>query len=129
MRWFSCLFVLTVLWMSCQPVATGPKSDSSSKKTHSSLPFDPGGELVYTKHARCRMDCRHITAKEIHEILDSGTLNMQKSDPNGRPDPKYAVDGFTTEQQHLRVVVAPERNKLIVITCIELNVEWTCHCN
>jgi hypothetical protein len=96
---------------------------------HAVLPFDPRGKLIYTKHARCRMDCRHITDREIHEILDSGDLNYDKSDPDGMPDPKWAIDGYTQEQQHLRIVIAPERDKLIVITCIELGVEWECHCN
>ena len=36
---------------------------------------------------------------------------------------------YTDEHQHLRIIVAPEAEKLIVITCIELGVEWTCHCN
>ena len=100
------------------------KSDASAQK-----PFDPHGRLIFTKHARCRMDCRHITANEIHEILDAGTINYEKSDPQGRPDPKWAVEGYTAEQQHLRIIVAPERGELIIVTCIELGVEWTCNCN
>jgi hypothetical protein len=74
------------------------------------------------------MDCRHITAKEIHEILDGGTINYAKSEPNARPDPRYALEGYTAEQQHLRIIIAPEGRKLIIITCIELGVEWTCDC-
>lgn len=92
-------------------------------------PFDRNGQLIFTKHARCRMDCRHITSKEIHEILNGGTINYTKSEPEARPDPKYAVEGYTAEQQHLRIIIAPEDHKLIVITCMELGVEWTCHCN
>lgn len=92
-------------------------------------PFNRHGELVYTKHARCRMDCRHITVAEIHEIVDRGTINFAKSDPDSRPDPKYALEGITDEQQHLRIIIAPESGKLIVVTCIELGVEWSCDCN
>src|SRR3954447_25213148 len=92
-------------------------------------PFDRHSELVFTRHARCRMDCRHITTKEIYEVLDNGSINYGKSEPNSIPDPKYAIDGYTAEQQHLRIVVAPEGSKLVVITCIELGVEWSCHCN
>jgi len=75
------------------------------------------------------MDCRHITQKEIHEILDVGTINYVKSEPDARPDPKWAVEGYTVEHQHLRIIIAPEAEKLIVITCIELGVEWSCQCN
>ena len=56
-------------------------------------------------------------------------INYGKSEPDSRPDPKYAVEGYTAEQQHLRIIVAPENAKLIIITCIELGVEWSCHCN
>jgi len=92
-------------------------------------PFDRHGQLVLTRHAKCRMDCRHITQHEIHEILEGGNINYGKSEPDSHPDPKYAIEGYTTEHQHLRIIIAPEGDKLIVITCIELGVEWSCDCN
>jgi hypothetical protein len=85
--------------------------------------------LIYTKHARCRMDCRHITETEIKEILQRGEIDYKKSEPNGHPDPKYALEGNTNEGQHLRIIFAPTQRGLIVITCIELGVEWQCDCN
>ena len=75
------------------------------------------------------MGCRHITEYEIREILEKGSINYEKSDPNGLPDPKYALEGYTRESQHLRVIFAPARNGLVVVTCIELGVEWRCDCN
>ena len=92
-------------------------------------PFDRHGYLILTKHARCRMECRHITLDEIHYILDKGTIDYAKSEPDAHPDPKYAVEGFTEEHQHLRIIIAPENGKLILVTCIELGVEWQCDCN
>jgi Domain of unknown function (DUF4258) len=85
--------------------------------------------LIYTRHARCRMDCRHITEKEIREILERGEIDYRKSEPNGHPDPKYALEGNTDEGQHLRIIFAPTQRGLVVITCIELGVEWQCDCN
>ena len=84
--------------------------------------------LIYTHHARCRMDCRHINDKEIREILERGSVNYAKSEPAGRPDPKYALEGYTAEGQHLRVIFAPENDGLVVITCIDLATEWQCDC-
>jgi len=75
------------------------------------------------------MDCRHINEKEVKEILETGEINYSKSEPNSHPDPKYAFEGRTVEGQHLRIVFAPSKNDIIVITCIELDVEWECHCN
>jgi len=39
------------------------------------------------------------------------------------------VEDYTDERQHLRIIVARSGEKLIIITCIELDVEWQCHCN
>lgn len=85
--------------------------------------------LIYTRHARCRMDCRHITEREIKEILENGEVNYAKSEPEGRPDPKYALDGYTHEGQHLRVVFAASSRGLVVVTCIDIGVEWQCDCS
>jgi len=84
--------------------------------------------LILTRHARCRMDCRHITEKEIREVLEKGDINYAKSEPDARPDPKYALEGYTVEGQHLRIIFAPSSRGLVVITCIELGVEWQCDC-
>src|SRR5579885_670277 len=48
-------------------------------------------DLEYTKHAKCRMDCRHITQAEVQEILQNGTINYRKSNQNDRPCPTYAL--------------------------------------
>jgi len=120
MRWCSWILLIFSLLFSCQSRNTGIGSGK---------PFDPQGRIILTRHAKCRMDCRHITEREIREILDSGTMNYGKSEPDSRPDPKWAVEGYTEEKQHLRIIVATEGDKLIIVTCIELGVEWTCHCN
>jgi hypothetical protein len=85
--------------------------------------------LIYTRHARCRMDCRHITETEVREILEKGEIDYRKSEPDARPDPKYAFEGITKEGQHLRIIFAPSSRGLVVITCIELGVEWQCDCH
>jgi len=87
------------------------------------------GRLLYTRHARCRMDCRHITETEVREILERGKIDYRKSEPNAYPDPKYAVEGTTNEGQHLRIIFAPTARGLVVVTCIELGVEWQCDCH
>ena len=129
MRLLSSLLLIFSLSAACHSRATDPVKNLLSPRFSNVDPFERHVELVLTKHARCRMDCRHITAKEIHEILDGGTINYAKSEPDARPDPRYALEGYTAEQQRLRIIVAPEGRKLIIITCIELGVEWTCDCN
>lgn len=84
--------------------------------------------LIYTKHARCRMDCRHIDEAEVQEILQQGRINYRKSEPAGRPDPKYALEGTTRDGQQVRIVFAPAKRGMVVITVIDLGTEWSCDC-
>lgn len=84
--------------------------------------------LIFTKHARCRMDCRHIDEQEVREILEKGRVNLRKSEPTGRPDPKYALEGSTRDGQQVRIVFAPASRGMVVITVIDLDREWACHC-
>lgn len=84
--------------------------------------------LIYTKHARCRMDCRHIDESEVQEILQKGRINYRKSEPAGRPDPKYAFEGTTHDGQQVRIVFAPAKRGMVVITVIDLETDWTCDC-
>ena len=84
--------------------------------------------LIYTKHARCRMDCRHIDEAEVQEILLQGRINYRKSEPAGRPDPKYALEGTTRDGQQVRIVFAPAKRGMVVITVIDLGTEWSCDC-
>lgn len=84
--------------------------------------------LILTKHARCRMDCRHIDESEIREILAKGRVNHRKSEPAGRPDPKYALEGTTRDGQEVRIIIADSPRGTVVVTVIDLENEWKCNC-
>lgn len=86
------------------------------------------GKLIYTKHARCRMDCRHIDEAEVEDILAKGRINYRKSEPAGRPDPKYALEGATRDGQQVRIIFAPAKRGMVVITVIDLDTDWSCNC-
>ncbi|MEO8819984.1 MAG: DUF4258 domain-containing protein [Ginsengibacter sp.] len=74
------------------------------------------------------MGCRHITEEEIKEILKDGSVNYAKSDIGSKGDSTFALDGYSHQNQHIRVVVAPESDGLVIITCIDLGREWPCNC-
>jgi hypothetical protein len=85
--------------------------------------------LILTKHAKCRMECRDITEEEIKEILREGDINYAKSNLIDKRGVTYALEGYSDDRQHLRIIFAQEKEKLVVITCIDLNKEWQCDCN
>ena len=85
--------------------------------------------IIYTKHAKCRMDCRLIDVSEVQEILQKGEINYQKSDLRANPDPKYALEGRTHDGQHVRIVFAGSSRGTVVVTVIDLENEKHCNCN
>jgi hypothetical protein len=92
------------------------------------LPFDRhAGHLIYSKHARCRMDCRHIDESEVQEILDNGVLNNNKIE-EGDKGKSYPLEGITHDKQHVRIVFAPKQENLVVVTVIDLDNNWNCDC-
>ena len=83
--------------------------------------------IIYSKHARCRMDCRHIDENEIKEILKNGKVNTRKIEEDSRGK-TYPLEGVS-EGHHLRVVFAPKGDDAVeVVTCIDLDTEWQCDC-
>lgn len=85
--------------------------------------------INYSKHAKCRMECRHIDDTEVKDILQNGKINYNKSELNGNEcRKKYAVEGYSKDNQHLRIIFAPCNDEVTVVTCIDLGAEWECHC-
>lgn len=102
----------------------------NNKEPHSTFePYRNIENVIYTKHAKCRMKCRDITVPEIEDIIQTGQLNMKKSGLGSQGDSTFALEGYSKDRQHIRVVVAPKHNTLTVITCIDLDEEWQCDCN
>jgi hypothetical protein len=89
-------------------------------------------KLIYTKHARCRMECREISEEEVEYVLANGTINEQKSqEENEEADghcPTYALEGNTKDGQHVRVVFGACDKITKVITTIDLGVDHACNC-
>jgi len=109
-------------------------SHSSDKNTTTTIKEQRGlnrnpSQINYSKHAKCRMDCRHIDETEVKDILKNGTVNYRKSELDaGNCKKRYAVEGYSKDNQHLRVVFAPCESEVTVVTCIDLDTEWECHC-
>ena len=88
-----------------------------------------GGDktIVYSRHARCRMDCRHIDEREVKEILDRGEINFNKIEHSDK-GASYPVEGKAYNGEHLRIVFAPHQNQLVVVTVIDLDKDFECDC-
>jgi hypothetical protein len=129
------LFVVALFVKQCREARTDFRHTSATKeKTNSSKGMgnldvfrDERAEYFFTKHARCRMDCRHITQREVKEIVRKAEVNYAKSELDAPRGPKYALEGYTSkEKQHIRIIAAPKQKHLTIVTVIDLDEEWAC---
>ena len=128
--------VLVVVLKKCNDnnqSAQGKETTTTKKKSSSTINRDSGFDrrisyLEYSNHASCRMKCRHITQKEVEDILQNGTINYNKSDINNARCPRYAVEGITMDNQKVRIVYAQCNEKTNVVTVIDLDTDWACDC-
>lgn len=84
--------------------------------------------LYYTKHALCRMDCRHISKEDVDEIVQRGIINLNKTNRYDRPCPTFALQGETDEGESIRVIFAQCSDETKVITCYNLKKDFECDC-
>ena len=110
-----------------------PKTIQDKKEKSSAINRNRGFDrrvsfIEYTEHAKCRMGCRHITQAEVEEIMRDGKINYAKSAIKDKPCPTYALEGITKDNQRVRIVFAQCDFKTKVITSIDLDTEWECHC-
>lgn len=105
-----------------------PADENTDKqKTNLDAFRDPTSDYYFTKHARCRMKCRHITQEEVKEIVQKAEVNYHKSELDAAQGPKYAIEGYTSgDQQHVRIIVAPKERHLSIVTVIDLDNDWEC---
>jgi Domain of unknown function (DUF4258) len=81
--------------------------------------------INYSRHAKCRMECRNIDESEVKEILQKGEINYNKEQENEK-GVTYPLEGVTHDGQHVRIVFAPHENDVTVVTCIDLDKDWPC---
>jgi hypothetical protein len=117
---------------SAKPKATVTNNDNR-KNAENTVNRDHGFDrrisfLEYSNHARCRMDCRHITQTEVQDIMQNGKINYTKSDLQNARCPRYALEGVTQDNQKVRIVFAQCNEKTEVVTVIDLGTEWSCNC-
>jgi len=128
------LFVIALFVKQCRDQQAGPDStpvnnSAKNKPDPGNLDRfrDPEAEYFFTKHARCRMECRSITQKEVKEIVRKAEVNYTKSELDAPRGPTYALEGYTSkDRQHIRIIVAPKQKHLSIVTVIDLDKEWEC---
>ena len=110
-----------------------PKTNTGKRDPSAEVNRDRGFDrrvsyLQYSNHARCRMECRHITQSEVEEVMKDGKINYTKSDLQNARCPRYALEGITHDKQDVRIIFAQCNESTTVVTVIDLDTEWTCHC-
>lgn len=103
---------------------TGTQVPGATKRDKLPFRYD---KVVLSRHAKERMDCRHISLQEIEAVLQSGRLNVHKSSPaKDSCKSRYAIEGISSDSQEIRVIAASCGGTLTIITVIDLAGHWTC---
>lgn len=135
----TCLVFFAFLTACPAPPVPAPQGEVSAPSSVEAPPpraaeAPPGSPLAglrakpldYTRHARCRMACRHISEAEVEEILQGrGALDPSRSRDDGRC-PSHALEGTTSDGQRVRIVYAACEDETRVITTIDLGTDWPC---
>ena len=108
-------------------------TNKDTKKDQGTIDRDKGFDrrisyLEYSNHAKCRMQCRKISQAEVEEIMRDGNINYHKSDLKNARCPRYALEGVTSDNQRVRIVYAQCNEATTVVTVIDLETEFECHC-
>ena len=124
------LVIALAIVKQCSPKKNDTKTRTETTANSRGFNRNPSA-INYSKHARCRMDCRKITESEVQAILKSGTINYSKSELGNLPDckKKYALEGNTNDGQRVRMIFAPCQTEVTVVTVIDLGQEWPCACH
>ena len=119
--------IVILVFKNCNKSQT-KTTTSTEVKEHRGLNRNPS-HINYSKHAKCRMDCRHIDENEVKDIISNGTVNYKKSDlQKDDCHKRYAVEGYSKDNQHLRIIIVPCADEVTIVTCIDIGTEWECHC-
>lgn len=102
--------------------------NQQSKSSFNDFDQNTNKKIYYTKHAKCRMDCREISKEEINFIREKGNINYRKSDMEDKPCPTIAKEGRSKDGQMLRIVFAECDNETKIVTAIDLENEYECNC-
>lgn len=84
--------------------------------------------LAYTKHARCRMECRQISKGDIQEIMKKGIINFSRSNRRDQPCPTFALQGRTRDGEYIRVIFSQCSEETLVVACYNLEQDFECDC-
>lgn len=89
-----------------------------------------GNDVIITKHAACRMGCREIDSYEVQQVLANGRVNQRKSNPDdSRGCPTVALEAKTRDGQTVRAIVADCQSNPKLVTVIDLDNKYNCHCD
>jgi hypothetical protein len=113
-----------------QPTVTNNKpKDPAGNNTNRDKGFDRRISLIeYSNHARCRMQCRHISQTEVEETMQEGKINYDKSDLQNARCPRYTVEAVTRDNQRVRIVYAQCNRSTTIVTVIDLGTDYDCDC-
>ncbi len=83
--------------------------------------------MRYDETARCQMNCRGISEKEVRGILEKGSVNYSESNVHEKPFGRYAVD-VEAKGKELRFIIEDRDTLSMVMKVLIVEGKDTCIC-
>jgi hypothetical protein len=84
--------------------------------------------LRFYAFAKCRMQCIDVLEVDVKMLMQTGVININKSNRRLQPCPLFAVQG-RVRGKSLRVLFEQCRNGTFVVNCYNLESETACDCS
>ena len=84
--------------------------------------------IEYTQHVECRMNCRHISKEDVSNVMQKGVIIYNRTNLRDKPCPTFALQGFTSSGENIRIIFAQCREVTKIVTCYNLKKDFNCDC-
>ena len=84
--------------------------------------------IEYAKLALCRMDCQHISANDITDVIRKGEVDHDNSDLRKRPCASFTIVGKTKKGIDITIVVAQCGTVARITDCSLDDRSMPCNC-
>ena len=76
----------------------------------------------------CRMNCRSISKEMVLKVLNTGKINIGKSDQGKEPCDEFLIEGVSDDGRRLSITFGGCVNETVVLNIFDMDKNYDCKC-
>lgn len=84
--------------------------------------------LYIGERALCRMNCRNVSKDMVIRVLNTGKINIEKSDQGKEPCDEFLIEGIVDSGRHLSIIFGGCDHETIVLNVFDQDKNFDCKC-